>query len=344
MLIYLVLIILFLILLFTFYYYYSPFNVVTSSLSHLPTLEQRVETLEICGDEHYKCEDVIAYTKKGIELFQKNDISTWQKLAEDNIQDKYGLYWFVMDPNGYEFVLGGTPNYQPSNIYDLRDETGKYPVREIIDKANQGGGWVSYYWYIDPNTEPGVPEDELVKVKHSYVAPFEYQGKEYIIGAGIYLFPGIEELNRVCQAESTIAHCDEQLFPYCRRVMERVDTVASLFREYGSERALEILKEQRANFTNEELFIYANNFSGDVLFNSLNPSAEGSNVADSECFQEAIRKLNICSAGWNRCTFGETTAQGYDVDVSDCPSCPPDQRIIIGSSFNLPSSTEDVPG
>ena len=58
------------------------------------------------------------------------------------------------------------------NQYDLKDEDGKFYVREIIDKANRGGGWVDF------------------KMKNAfqsiYVERVDLGSDNFVIGSGLF--------------------------------------------------------------------------------------------------------------------------------------------------------------
>jgi hypothetical protein len=299
---------------------------------NLPTDRQRIETLELCGDLHSQCRDVISYVKRGIRTFISSPIDKWQKEALDNAEEETGLYWFVYRIDGFQLVQG-TPDYTPTNLSGLADETGKNITTDIINTAQEGGGWITYYWNVDIQRDTF--NDTLVKKKYSYVAPFTTNdGSLYIAGAGIYLYPELNAMDQTCQIESTIEHCSLDMLSQCQRVMIRVNTVKGLFREYGTIRALEILEKHRESFTNKEIYIYANDFNGNVLYNSLVPSDEGTNVSDSPCFQDALSHIIRCGGGWNICTLFDKKAQGFDIEATNCPTCPYSERIIIGSSFN----------
>lgn len=63
------------------------------------------------------------------------------------------------------------------NMYDVQDSNGKYVVRELIETARNGGGFVHY---VMPPLKGARPENKL-----SYVAPIAPWG--WYIGAGMYL-------------------------------------------------------------------------------------------------------------------------------------------------------------
>ena len=70
---------------------------------------------------------------------------------------------------------GARPALIGKNLMGLKDQDGKYLVRELIEIANgQGSGWINYKW---PN-----PLTNKIEDKSSYV---EKMG-DYVVGVGIY--------------------------------------------------------------------------------------------------------------------------------------------------------------
>jgi signal transduction histidine kinase len=70
---------------------------------------------------------------------------------------------------------GARPALIGKNLFDLKDQDGKYLIRELIAIAQgPGSGWVDYKW---PN-----PLSNKIEDKSSYV---EKMG-DYIVGVGVY--------------------------------------------------------------------------------------------------------------------------------------------------------------
>lgn len=67
------------------------------------------------------------------------------------------------------------PGSVGENHYNEKDVKGNYLVRDIINKAKQGGGWVHYYWVDLSNKK--------IQEKWTYVVPVS---KDWLIGAGFY--------------------------------------------------------------------------------------------------------------------------------------------------------------
>lgn len=72
-------------------------------------------------------------------------------IAAENFTDdrnnnfRYGdLYLVVRDMKGIVRAHGQNPELVGTNEWDKKDQDGRYYVREIVKKAEEGGGWVTY--------------------------------------------------------------------------------------------------------------------------------------------------------------------------------------------------------
>jgi len=88
--------------------------------------------------------------------------------------------------NGYVWVssTSGTIIVQPyivrligKNMYDWQDSTGQYIFRDFAHLAEQGGGWITYFW---PKKKSNIEYSKI-----AYVANFEPWG--WLVGSGVYL-------------------------------------------------------------------------------------------------------------------------------------------------------------
>ena len=85
------------------------------------------------------------------------------------------LYPFIYDMSGRCVAHGARPALIGKNLIDLKDQDGKYLIRELIEIAKgPGSGWVDYKW---PN-----PLTNKIEDKSSYV---EKMG-DYFVGVGVY--------------------------------------------------------------------------------------------------------------------------------------------------------------
>ncbi|HCV05917.1 methyl-accepting chemotaxis protein [Pseudoalteromonas sp. APAL1] len=110
-----------------------------------------------------------------MESDRKSEVSNYQKIAmssiahliaQDNgsnteeLQDKAKSilrnlrfddagdtgYVFVYDVEGVSIAHGVNASLEGKNLYDFKDPNGVYLIRELIDAAKRGGGYVQYSW------------------------------------------------------------------------------------------------------------------------------------------------------------------------------------------------------
>jgi signal transduction histidine kinase len=85
-------------------------------------------------------------------------------------------YFFVYDYNCKNIAIAVFSELQGQDLTDLKDSHGKYFIREFVETAKKGGGFVEYYW---PHTQTKV---EMRKI--GYILPVP--GTQYLIGSGYY--------------------------------------------------------------------------------------------------------------------------------------------------------------
>lgn len=99
--------------------------------------------------------------------------------AVNNIDDiefhDRDLYPFIYDLDGVCVAHGARPALVGKNLISLKDQDGKYLIREMIAIAlGSGNGWIDYKW-PDPLTD-------RIENKSSYI---EKMG-DYFVGVGVY--------------------------------------------------------------------------------------------------------------------------------------------------------------
>ncbi|WP_205470478.1 cache domain-containing protein [Breoghania sp. L-A4] len=123
-------------------------------------------------------QEAVAMVNRVIELFQREGPDATFKAVNDPTTPAFhdrDLYPFIYDLQGVNVAHGARPVLVGKNLLNLKDQDGKYLIREMIDIANGNGtGWVDYKW---PN-----PINNKIEDKSSYI---EKMG-EYFVGVGIY--------------------------------------------------------------------------------------------------------------------------------------------------------------
>ncbi|HXQ67604.1 MAG TPA: cache domain-containing protein [Alphaproteobacteria bacterium] len=123
-------------------------------------------------------EEAVAMVKRVQEKFKTDGPEATFKAVSDKSTKEFhdrDLYPFIYDMSGLCVAHGARPVLIGKNLIDLKDQDGKYLVRELRDMAkDHGSGWVDYKW---PN-----PITNKIEDKSSYV---EKMG-DYFVGVGIY--------------------------------------------------------------------------------------------------------------------------------------------------------------
>ncbi|MFI5020078.1 MAG: cache domain-containing protein [Alphaproteobacteria bacterium] len=122
-------------------------------------------------------DEAIAMVKRVQEEFAKDGPEATFKAVSDKSTKEFhdrDLYPFIYDMNGVCVAHGARPALIGKNLIDLKDQDGKYLIREMRDIANgPGSGWFDYKW---PN-----PITNKIEDKSSYV---EKMG-DYFVGVGV---------------------------------------------------------------------------------------------------------------------------------------------------------------
>jgi signal transduction histidine kinase len=103
--------------------------------------------------------------------------ATFKAVSDQAVPDFHDrdLYPFIYDMAGKNVAHGARPALIGKNLIDLKDQDGKYLIREMVDIANgPGRGWINYKW---PN-----PLNNKIEDKASYVEKMD----DYFVGVGIY--------------------------------------------------------------------------------------------------------------------------------------------------------------
>ncbi len=103
--------------------------------------------------------------------------ATFKAVSDKSVAEFHDrdLYPFIYDMEGLNVAHGARPALIGKNLITLKDQDGKFLVREMRDIAKtKGSGWFDYKW---PN-----PLNSKIEDKTSYV---EKMG-DYWVGVGVY--------------------------------------------------------------------------------------------------------------------------------------------------------------
>ena len=117
--------------------------------------------------------ETIKLVKKAEKYFNTNDLEESFAAFTHN-QDflKGELYIFAYDYEGFSYAHGGDKSLIWKNGWNSQDDFGAYFVRDMVKKAQEGGGWITYEW-------KGAS-------KVSFIQPVKKGELTFLIGAGYY--------------------------------------------------------------------------------------------------------------------------------------------------------------
>jgi cytochrome c len=128
--------------------------------------------------EYGSKDEAVAMVKRVEDMFASAGAETTFKAVSDKSTASFhdrDLYPFIYDLSGRCVAHGARPALIGKNLLDLKDQDGKYLIREMIHIARgTGSGWVNYKW---PN-----PLNNKIEDKTSYI---EKMG-DYFVGVGVY--------------------------------------------------------------------------------------------------------------------------------------------------------------
>ncbi|HEB63131.1 MAG TPA: hypothetical protein ENJ07_01485 [Gammaproteobacteria bacterium] len=103
---------------------------------------------------------------------------------------KYGDddgYFFVYDQQGINIVHPALKHVVGENLYHLKNSNGDFIIQDLLKLANNGGGFLSYYWHK--------PSTEKEQEKTSYVVRLDRWG--WVLGTGFYMDDILKEVTSV---------------------------------------------------------------------------------------------------------------------------------------------------
>lgn len=141
--------------------------------------------------------------RRGYQYMKASGITVAAKDFTDKAVGTYrlgDLYLFVYDMKGKCIAHGGNPSFVGQNQFNEKDQDGVYYIREYIDQAKVGGGWV----------------DSKLKnsFQSTYVEKIDMGVDSYVIGAG--MFPVAKPETMTLLVKSAVGflqtHPDEESF------------------------------------------------------------------------------------------------------------------------------------
>jgi len=135
-------------------------------------------TYSASADEFGTKDEAVAMVKRVEAMFVTDGADATFKAVSDKTTAAFhdrDLYPFIYDMSGNCVAHGARSALIGKNLMELKDQDGKYLIREMVEIASgPGSGWVNYKW---PN-----PLNNKIEDKTSYVAKMG----DYFVGVGVY--------------------------------------------------------------------------------------------------------------------------------------------------------------
>ena len=94
-----------------------------------------------------EAKQIIALVDKAAALTESKGKSAFPEFKKKGSEWLKGeTYIFIIDMNGPTLMHPANPELETKSILDLKDVNGKAFVREFIETAKKGSGWVDYMW------------------------------------------------------------------------------------------------------------------------------------------------------------------------------------------------------
>jgi len=156
------------------------------------------------------------------------------------------VYVYALDYSGKALALPFQPELVGTDFSNRTDAAGKPYTAIEIQLAKDGGGYILYHY---PNPSASLTQE----LKISYVRPVD---DTYWIGAEIYT-------------------SEDRLVD--RQLRQFVTDAKAYALKYGKERAIAEFNNRNGSFTTKDLYIFANDYNGNVLAWPYRPDMIGKN-------------------------------------------------------------------
>ena len=136
-------------------------------------------SVSVMSKEHGTKDEAKALTNAAIAHIKKvgNEQASKDFTTDKANWNKKDMYVYTADTKGVVFSHGANEKMVGKNMMELKDQTGKPFVRELIELATtKGEGWIEYDWTN--------PQTKKVEGKTSYVK--RVPGADIVVIVGIY--------------------------------------------------------------------------------------------------------------------------------------------------------------
>jgi cytochrome c len=233
--------------------------------------EAELGATDVHFDEKAKSGTVVVLVNRAADFLKKNRLSVaCHAFSHTNEFIDGEVYVYVMDMKGRFLAHGQQQELIWQDYMHYKDALGTPIAEQIIQKAREGGGWVTYEW--------------RGASKISYIQLVEKEGKEFIVAAGYY------------------PHSKQDMV--VNLVKGAVEVVKKDIHDGRPiEQALSTIEYRRGRFVIGDLYLYALRFDGLLLANGDDPKLVNINSLEDQDSRgvffnkEIIQKLKEKSFG-----------------------------------------------
>lgn len=214
--------------------------------------EESLSTEQFVFDDQAKRNEVKNLVEKGVKFFNENkSIDFILSNFCNNKEFKRGeIFLFMYDMNGTCLTTGRDKEQIWQNMYNARDKFSVLYVREMINKANKGGGWISYEWKNG--------------TKFAYVTKVSKNGKDYVLSCGYFPFSKETAAISSVKAAATI---------FNREVLKK---------GLNPEAIWGIISYKKGRFVYGDLYLYAVSFKGEIVAHGERSGFIGTSALDDQ--------------------------------------------------------------
>ncbi len=297
-----------------FFFVRAQEKMVTVEEADFPT--EVVATQEVAQGLQFnvakKASHVMALIKKASAFFEGHTlVETCKAISHNKNFSEGDVYVFIMDMEGRFLAHGHQQQLTWQNYYNYKDALGAPFAQEMIQRAKQGGGWVTYEWQG--------------ATKISWVQIVKKGEVSYVMGAGYY--PHDKKDTVVTMVKGAVAVVNKDLLE-----------------DRPVEQAFSTISYRLGRFVIGDLYLYAVRFDG-LQVAHQNQELVGQNALDYKdsnglfVNKEIIKKLKNQEAGdgvWVEYQSNNAKKMAYAEKVMDKKG----QEYFIACGY-YPESTRD---
>jgi len=244
-------------------------------------------------------EAAVELVKRGYQFMKSHGRTSIIDAINDQTQRRFKvgpLDLFIYDYKGNVIAYGSNIGMVGKNFIDLKDMSGRFVVREIIQKAqDEGAGWLDFRW--------------RKSFFSMYIENIDLGSERFIIGTGVY--PATKESTMVLMVKSAKGY----------------------FKANSEEDAFRGFVDNKANFIRGDMSIFVLDFDGICYadgdrFDRIWKDLSNEKDDDGKLYIKAM--LNAAKMGPAKIIYKENSARkvAYIESVKKG-----DKMYIIGSSF-----------